>query len=107
MDRLLRAQLLAPCCQSFVKNRQLIMEIIAQWFDDLDDMVSSARLLRERFRSFSIALIILVTSLLVQIAGVLLALKHPPLACAIATILLVTLMYRSATAPRAAIQQSI
>jgi hypothetical protein len=82
------------------------MEIIAQWFDDLDDVISSMRLLSERLRSFCIALIFLASLLLVQIAGVLLALKHPPLASATATILLVTLMYRSATAPRPAAQQT-
>ncbi len=82
------------------------MEIIAQWLDDLDDVISSMRLLSERLRSFCIALIFLASLLLVQIAGVLLALKHPPLASATATILLVTLMYRSATAPRPAAQQT-
>ena len=82
------------------------MEIIAQWFDNLDDIISSMRLLSERFRSFCITLIGLVSSLLVLFAGVLLALEHPPLASATATLLLVTLMYRSATAPRQAVQQS-
>lgn len=82
------------------------MEIIAQWFDDLDDVISSMRLLSERLRSFCIALIFLASLMLVQIAGVLLALEHPPLASATATILLVTLMYRSATAPRPAAQQT-
>ena len=82
------------------------MEIIAQWLDDLDDMVSSMRLLSERLRSFCIALLCLASLLLVQIAGVLLALEHPPLASATATILLVTLMYRSATAPHPVVQQT-
>jgi len=82
------------------------MEIFAQWLDDLDDMISSMRLLSERLRSFCIALISLASLLLVQIAGVLLALEHPPLASATATILLVTLMYRSATAPHPAVQQT-
>ena len=82
------------------------MEIIAQWFDNLDDMISSMRLLSERFRSFCVTLIGLAASLLVLFGGVLLALEHPPLASATATILLVTLMYRSATAPRQAIRQS-
>ena len=81
------------------------MEIIAQWLDDLDDLVYSLGLLRERLRSLCIALAFLATALSLQIAGVLLALKHPPLASACATILLVTLMYRSATAPRPGLQQ--
>jgi hypothetical protein len=82
------------------------MEIIAQWLDDLDDLISSLRLLSERFRRFCIALIGLASSLLVLFAAVVLALEHPPLGSATATILLVTLMYRSATAPRQAVQQS-
>jgi hypothetical protein len=94
------------CFLSSAKYHPHIMEIIAQWFDDLDDVISSMRLLSERLRSFCIALIFLASLLLVQIAGVLLALKHPPLASATATILLVTLMYRSATAPRPAAQQT-
>lgn len=81
------------------------MEILAQWLDDLDDMVSSVRLLSERFRSFCLALTCLAASSLALLAGVLLALQHPPLGSAAATILLVTLMYRSATAPRQAAQQ--
>jgi hypothetical protein len=82
------------------------MEIVAQWLDDLDDVVYSLRLLGERFRSLCIALVFLVTSLTLQIAGILLALKHPPLASACATILMVMLMYRSATAPPPGMQQT-
>jgi hypothetical protein len=82
------------------------MEIFAQWLDDMDDMVSSMRLLKERFRNFCIALICLTSALLVLFAGILLALEHRPLASATATILLVTLMYRSATAPRPAVQET-
>ena len=82
------------------------MEIMAQWLDDLDDMISSMRLLSERFRGFCITLIGLASSLLALFAAILLALEHPPLGSATATILLVTLMYRSATAPRTAIQQT-
>jgi len=96
-----------PCFLLSAKNRPPSMEIVAQWLDDLDDMISSLRLLGERLRRFCLTLIFLATSLVAQIAGILLALKHPPLASATATILLVTLMYRSATAPRAALRQPI
>ena len=81
------------------------MEIFAQWLDDFDDLVYSLRLLAERFRSLCVALAFLVIALALQIAGVLLALKHPPLASACATILLVTLMYRSATAAHPGMRQ--
>ena len=96
----------APCFRSCAEYCWLIMEVIAQWLDDLDDMISSMRLLSERFRSFCISLFGLASALLVLFAGVLLALEHPPLASATATILLVTLMYRAATAPRQAVQQT-
>ncbi len=95
-----------PCFRSSAEKRWLIMEIFAQWLDNMDDMVSSMRLLSERFRNFCIALICLAASLLVLFAGILLALEHRPLASATATILLVTLMYRSATAPRQVVRQT-
>jgi hypothetical protein len=68
-----------------------------QWLDDLDDLIAAIRLLGERIRSFFLAMMFLATSLLVQVAGVLLALRHPPLALATAMILFVILMYRSVT----------
>jgi len=82
------------------------VEIIAQWLDDLDDLISSIGLLGERFRNICIATSILGISFTLQIAAVLLALRHPPLASATATLLGVFLMYRSATAPRMPAAQS-
>jgi len=82
------------------------VEILAQWLDDLDDVVSSMGLLAERFRNFCIASSIFAISLSLQVAAVLLALRHPPLASATATMLLVFLMYRSATAQRMPAAQS-
>ncbi|MGI9220376.1 MAG: hypothetical protein ACR2QS_05000 [Woeseiaceae bacterium] len=76
------------------------MEIIAQWLDDLDDLLATVGLLTERLRNFCIAAAILGASVTLQLAAVALALRHPPLACAVATMLLVFLMYQSATAPR-------
>lgn len=102
----LNLPLLRPFFPSFAKAHLKNMEIVAQWLDNLDDVVSSMRLLSERFRNFGIALIFLVSSLSVQLAGVFLALKHPPLALATATIMLVTLMYHTVTAPRLAPPQT-
>jgi hypothetical protein len=82
------------------------VEIIAQWFDDLDDLFSAIALVAERLRNFGIASLILGISFLLQGAGVVLALRHPPIACAIATMLMVFLMYRSATAPRASVSRA-
>ena len=82
------------------------MEIIAQWLDDVDDFVATLGLLAERFRTVCIATTLLTISFALQVAAVLLALRHPPLASATATMLIVFLMYRSATAPTAAIARS-
>ena len=76
------------------------MEIVAQWLDDLDDLFSAIGLLAERIRNLFITASIVSVSFALQLAAVVLALHQPPLACAVATILLVFLMYRSATAPR-------
>ena len=71
-----------------------------QWLDELDDLVAAIGLIRERIRSFLLAASFLAMSLLLQIAAVYLALRHPPLALATAMILFVTLLYRAVTAPR-------
>jgi hypothetical protein len=81
------------------------MEILAQWLDDLDDVVSTCGLVGERIRHLLLAFLFLSAAIILEVAVVLLALRHPPLASATATMLFVFLMYRSATAPRAAVQQ--
>lgn len=77
------------------------MEIVVQWLDDFDDLIATIGLISERIRNFLIATSLLVVSLLLQISGVILALRHPPLALATAMILFVALLYRSVTVPRA------
>jgi len=77
------------------------MERLIQWLDDLDDLVYMAGLFGERFRSGLRSLLrsLLMTGFLltIQIGGVLLALRHPPLALAIAMLLFVSLFYHSVT----------
>ena len=77
------------------------MERVIQWLDDLDDLIAAIGLLSERIRNFFLTLSFLVVSLLAQVAGIALALRHPPLALATAILLFVTLLYRSVTEPRA------
>jgi len=68
-----------------------------QYWDDLDDVVGMIGLLSERIRNlFSIALFLLL-ALVLQVGGVLLALRHPPLASATAAILAFLLLYHLAT----------
>ncbi|MDA0706005.1 MAG: hypothetical protein O2907_04460 [Proteobacteria bacterium] len=71
-----------------------------QWLDELDDLLAAVRLVSERIRSFLLGLSLLVFSALAPIAGVLLALRHPPLVMATAMLLFVTLLYRSVTVTR-------
>ena len=71
-----------------------------QWLDELDDLIAAIGLVSERIRDFFRALSFLTISTLIQCAGVLLALRHPPLAMATAILLFVTLLYCSVTARR-------
>lgn len=71
-----------------------------QWLDDLDDLVAMVGLLSERIRKAACSLLLTAVALTAQIAGVVLALAHPPLALATALLLAVLLLYRSATSPR-------
>ena len=75
------------------------MERLIQWIDDLDDLVGVIGLARERIRAIVLAFIFAVASLTFQVAGILLALSHPPLALATAILMFVTLLYRSVTTP--------
>ncbi len=77
-----------------------------QWLDELDDLIAAIGLVSERIRSFLRAFSFLAISLFVQSAGVLLALRHPPLALATAMLLFVTLLYRSVTVLRTPLVQS-
>ena len=73
------------------------MEIMLQYLDDLDDLVAAIGLLAESIRSFIIALLSFTATLTLQVAGILLALRQPPLALATALLLGVLLLYRSVT----------
>ena len=75
------------------------MERLAQYLDDLDDLVSAIGLVAERIRKLFFSISFLCISLAAQVGGIILALKHPPLALATALLLFVTLLYRSVTVP--------
>ena len=76
------------------------MERVLQYWDDLDDLVGALYLYYERIRRIVLFTLYSLVISLLQIGGILLALEQPPLAMAAATILIVTLMYRSVTVPR-------
>ena len=73
------------------------MERLIQWLDDLDDLVYMVGLVGERFRRGLRSFLMTGFLLTIQIGGILLALRHPPLAMATAMLLFVSLFYHSVT----------
>jgi disulfide bond formation protein DsbB len=73
------------------------MERLLQYLDDLDDLYGMVGLINERLRRFLYALFSYSLIAAGALAGVWLALQHPPLALATCTLLSVTLLYRSVT----------
>lgn len=76
------------------------MERLAQYWDDLDDLVGAVGLLAERLRRLVLFALNALIYLLLVSAGIQLAFLDPPLAAAVATILAILLLYRSVTQPR-------
>ena len=54
----------------------------------------------ERIRKFMLTVVVTFTTVALQVAGVLLALAHPPIALATAILLFVSLLYHKVTSPR-------
>ena len=75
------------------------MERLLQYFDDLDDFIYAAPLIAEQLRRAIQRILFLLASIVLQIAGVILALSHPPLALAVVTLMLVALLYRAVIVP--------
>ena len=87
----------AHCCQS--RDRPLVVERLLQYLDVLDDLIYAAPLIAEQLRRAIQRILFLLVSICLQIAGVVLALNHPPLALAIITLLLVGLLHRAVVIP--------
>jgi hypothetical protein len=75
------------------------MERLAQFLDDLDDLVYMTRMACERFRKYLLLVLVGPFAVALPVAGILLALAHPPLALATALLLFVSLLYRTVTSP--------
>lgn len=73
------------------------MERFMQYWDDLDDLLGMIGLVSERIRNMLSVTAFLLMALVAQIGGVLLALRHPPLASAAAVMLAFLLLYHLAT----------
>ncbi len=70
------------------------MEILAQYLDDFEDLIYAVALLTEKMRNAVRFFLFMVTSLTLQSLGVFVALASPPIAVAVASLLLVGMLYR-------------
>ena len=70
------------------------MEILAQYLDDFEDLFYAVALLTEKIRNIVRFFLFMVTSLTLQSLGVFVALASPPIAVAVASLLLVGMLYR-------------
>ena len=75
------------------------MERLIQYLDEIEDLFYVAPLIAEQLRRAIQRILFLLGSISLQIAGIILALKHPPLALAVATLLLVGLLFRAVVIP--------
>jgi len=75
------------------------VERLLQYLDDLEDLIYAAPLIAEQLRRAIQRIVFLFASIVLQIAGVILALSHPPLALAVGTLMLVALLYRAVIVP--------
>jgi len=75
------------------------MERVLQYWDNLDDLVGALYLKADYMRSLAFFALATAAICLLHLGGILIALTKPPLAMAIVTLLLVTLLYRTATNP--------
>lgn len=73
------------------------MERLAQYLDELEDLVCAVLIMRERLIRAVRVLFVISTSFLLQLLGVLLALARPPLALAAVSLMIVGMLYNSAT----------
>jgi len=83
------------------------VERLLQHLDDLEDLIYAAPLIAEQLRRAIQRILFLLASIVLQIAGVILALSHPPLALAVVTLMLVALLYRAVIVPMPPIVSAI
>jgi len=75
------------------------VERLIQYLDELEDLFYAAPLFAEQVRRAIQRILFLLGSVCLQIAGIVLALTHPPLALAVVTLLLVGLLFRAVVIP--------
>lgn len=75
------------------------MECFLLYLDNLDDWVYAVALVGEKLRRLLRHLALVACAALAQVALILLAIRHPAIGAAVAALLAVAALYRSATAP--------
>ncbi len=75
------------------------MERLIQYLDEIEDLFYAAPLIAEQLRRAIQRILFLLGSMSLQIAGIVLALTHPPLALAVVALLLVGLLFRAVVTP--------
>lgn len=75
------------------------MERFLQYLDDLEDLIYVIPLIAEQLRRAIQRIFFLLGAICLQLAGVVLALNHPPLALAIVALLVVGLLLRAVVLP--------
>lgn len=75
------------------------MERLAQYWDELDDLIGIICLKAESLRNFALFVLTMVFFTPLIALGIVLAISEPPLALATVILLSITLMYRKVTNP--------
>ena len=70
------------------------MEVLVQYLDDLEDLFYAIALLAEKIRNAVQFFLFMVASVVLQLLGIFIALVSPPMAVAVASLLLVGMLYR-------------
>jgi len=74
------------------------MECLAQYLDTLEDLIYAFALKAERIRQAACFFLFLAASAALQVAGIVVAFKYPPLALGIVALLVVGILFRSVVA---------
>jgi len=69
------------------------MEVLVQYLDDFEDLIYAIALLAEKIRNAVQFFLFMVVSVALQLLGIFIALVSPPMAVAVASLLLVGMLY--------------
>lgn len=75
------------------------MECLVQYLDDLEDLLYALALKAERIRQTLQFLLCMAAAAALQVCGVYIAFKNPPMAVAVASLLLVGMLFRAVVGP--------